>query len=183
VDTARDAGFTDIRPVTPWESVDLNGITVTGAPAAHAVAEVTFVIGDGTSNVYFAGDTLFIPELVGLPDHMGPIDVALLPTNGLRIRAQLEMQVVMDRRQAAQLTALLRPKLTMPHYYAFTSDPVGDMTITRGERNPQLFVDAVAELDPSLTVRVTSPVPGSSCEQHGSRLRHARAGGDRCPGG
>lgn len=100
---------------------------------------------------------MFIPELAEPPDHVGPIDVALLPANGLRIRAQFEMQVVMDHRQATQLTALLRPKLTMLHHYAFTSDPVGEMTITRGERNPQLFVDAVAELDPSLTVRVTEP--------------------------
>lgn len=157
VEFARAAGFTDVRPLSPWDAIDLGGVTVTAAPAAHAVAEVTFVLGDGTTNVYFAGDTLFIPELTELPHRVGPIDVALLPVNGLRIRPQFEMQVVMDHRQAAQLTALLRPRLTMPHHYAFTSGPVGDMTMTRSEKNPQLFVDAVRELDPALTVRVTEP--------------------------
>jgi L-ascorbate metabolism protein UlaG (beta-lactamase superfamily) len=132
-------------------------VTVTAAPAAHAVYEITFVIGDRDTNVYFAGDTLFIPELAELPDHVGPIDVALLPTNGLEIRPQSEMQVVMNARQAAQLAALLKPRLAMPHHYSFTSGPVGDMTITKSDKDPHLFADAVARFDPSIEVRVTGP--------------------------
>jgi hypothetical protein len=40
--------------------------------------------------------------------------VALLPVNGLQIRPQLNKQVVMNADQAADLTAVLRPHLTIP---------------------------------------------------------------------
>lgn len=159
---ARAAGFTDVRGLTAWQAETVGAVTVTATPAAHAVQEVTFVAAAGDERVYFGGDTLFIPELTEIIDRIGPIDLALLPINGLRIRPQFEMQVVMDAQQAAQLTAILRPRLSIPHHYAFTSDPVGDMTITRSDRDPQHFVEAVAALDPSLAVRVT--VPGERVE-------------------
>jgi L-ascorbate metabolism protein UlaG (beta-lactamase superfamily) len=38
--------------------------------------------------------------------------------NGLRIRPQLNKQVVMNAGQAAELTATLRPQITVPHHYA-----------------------------------------------------------------
>ena len=43
-------------------------------------------ISGGGRSVYFAGDTMLIPELLTLPDRFGRFDVALLPVNGLQIR-------------------------------------------------------------------------------------------------
>ncbi len=159
---ARAAGFTDVRALTPWQSATIRDVVITATPAAHAVPEVTFVVAAGNERVFFGGDTLFIPELTEITGKLGRIDLALLPINGLRVRAQFEMQVVMDARQAAQLTAILRPRLAVPHHYAFTSGPVGDLTITKSERNPQSFVDAVREFDPTIAVRVA--VPGERIE-------------------
>ncbi|WP_405164517.1 hypothetical protein OG203_05210 [Nocardia sp. NBC_01499] len=36
--------------------------------------------------MYFAGDTLLIPELTEIPERLGHISLALLPTNGLHVR-------------------------------------------------------------------------------------------------
>ena len=60
---ARAAGFTDVRALQPWETAAAGDLTITAAPAKHAVYEVTFVISAAGRSVYFAGDTMLIPEL------------------------------------------------------------------------------------------------------------------------
>jgi L-ascorbate metabolism protein UlaG (beta-lactamase superfamily) len=140
----------------PWFS-EKAGLDITAAPAKHAVYEITFVITGGGRSVYFAGDTMLIPELRTLPDRFGQFDVALLPVNGLRIRPQFGKQVVMDAEQAAELTAALSPRVTVPHHYAFTSGPIGDKLMTKGNRDPGQFVAAARRLAPGAAVRVLEP--------------------------
>jgi L-ascorbate metabolism protein UlaG (beta-lactamase superfamily) len=154
---ARAAGFTDVRALEPWSSVAVADLTITAAPGQHAVYEVTFVISGGGRSVYFAGDTMLIPELLTLPDRFGQFDVALLPVNGLQIRPQFNKQVVMNAEQAAELTAALRPQLTVPHHYAFTSGPIGDRLMTKGDRDPGHFVSAARRLAPESAVQVLEP--------------------------
>ena len=154
---ARDAGFTAVRALDPWESATVKDLTVTAAPAKHAVYEITFVISGGGRSVYFAGDTMLIPELRTLPDRFGRFDVALLPVNGLQIRPQLGKQVVMNAEQAAELTAVLRPGVTVPHHYAFTSGWLGDRLITRSDPDPRHFTAAAQRLAPGAATRVLAP--------------------------
>src|SRR6202046_4103436 len=85
------------------------GVTITATPAKHGVYEVTFVLRSGPEAVYFAGDTMLIPELGKIPQRLGHISLALLPTNGLHIRPANNMQVVMNAQEAAELTAILKP--------------------------------------------------------------------------
>jgi L-ascorbate metabolism protein UlaG (beta-lactamase superfamily) len=94
-------------------------VTISAAPAKQGVYEVTFVLRAGADAVYFGGDTLLIPELAEVPTRLGHINLALLPINGLQIRPANDMQVVMNASDAAQLTALLKPELAVPHHYAF----------------------------------------------------------------
>jgi L-ascorbate metabolism protein UlaG (beta-lactamase superfamily) len=154
---ARAAGFTRVRTLEPWQSDAAADLTVTAAPGKHAVYEVTFVISGGGRSVYFAGDTMLIPELLTMPDRVGPLDAALLPVNGLQIRPQLNKQIVMNADQAAQLTAALRPGITIPHHYAFTSGRIGDLLLTKGEKDPGVFVAAARRLAPDSRVRVIAP--------------------------
>jgi L-ascorbate metabolism protein UlaG (beta-lactamase superfamily) len=121
------------------------------------VYEVTFVLSDGTHTVYFAGDTMLIPELRQLPDRFGHIDIALLPTNGLRIRPQASKQVVMNAAEAAELTAILKPDLAIPHHYAFTSGWLGDRLLTKTDPDPRHYVKAARQLAPATSVRITEP--------------------------
>lgn len=157
VESARRHGFTDVNGLAPWQEAEIGGVTVTATPAEHGVPEVTFVLRSGSEAVYFAGDTLLIPELAEIPQRLGHISLALLPTNGLRIRPADNRQVVMDADEAAELTALLQPELAIPHHYAFTKGFLGDRLITRSDKDPQRYRDATRELAPGTTVRIVEP--------------------------
>lgn len=162
VERARAAGFSDIRQLEAWDVTTVGDLTITAAPGKHAVHEVTYVLQGGGRTAYFGGDTLYIPEHDELPERFGAFDLALVPVNGLCIRPAHMMQVVMDAREAALLTAVLKPSVAIPHHYAFTSGRMGDRMITKSERDPRAYADAVAELAPATTVRLT--LPGQTVE-------------------
>lgn len=154
---ARRAGFTDVTPLEPWQTITVGDITIHAAPGKHGVHEVTYVIEAGGRSVYFAGDSLLVPELLTLTDRYGPLDVALLPINGLTIRMNRNQQVVMNADDAAELTAALRPGLVIPQHYAFTGGPIGDRLILRSDKDPALFVEAVRRRAPEVPVTVIGP--------------------------
>jgi L-ascorbate metabolism protein UlaG (beta-lactamase superfamily) len=151
---ARKAGFTNVTPLEPWQSTRVGDITFDAAPGLHGVYEVTYVIQAGGRSVYFAGDTLLIPDLLTLGERYGTFDLALLPINGLTIRVAGNKQVAMNADDAAELTAALRPKLVVPQHYAFTGGAVGDRLILRSDKDPGLFVDAVKRVSPAVPVAV-----------------------------
>ena len=115
---------------------------------------------------------MLIPDLLTLPDRFPRFDLSLLPTNGLRIRPQLNRQVVMNAEQAAELTAVLRPGLTIPHHYAFTGGWLGDRLLAHGDRDPLHLVEAARRLAPGSPVRITSP---------GERVKVEAGLGDAAP--
>ena len=154
---AVDHDFRNVTVLEPWDSLKIGDVKVTAAPGKHGVYEITFILQGGSDTVYFAGDTMLIPELSELPERFGQIDVALLPTNGLCIRPLDDMQVVMDAEEAAQLTAILKPKLVLPHHYAFSSGWLGDRLLTKKDNNPHHFAEAARRLAPDSTVRIVEP--------------------------
>jgi L-ascorbate metabolism protein UlaG (beta-lactamase superfamily) len=154
---ARGTGFRDVRTVEAWEATAVGDVTVTATPGQHGVHEVTFVIQGGGRTVFFGGDSLRVPELDTIPDRFGPVDLAVLPTNGLCIRPLGMRQVVMDAEEAAGLTAVLRPTVAVPHHYAFHSGWLGDRMLTRGDQDPRRYADAVARLAPDVAVRLVLP--------------------------
>ncbi|MGP3951881.1 MBL fold metallo-hydrolase [Streptomyces sp. 7N604] len=163
VERARKAGFRHVRALYPWESTRLDDragrgeLTVTAIPARHKVYEVTFVVQGGGQTVYFAGDTLLVPELKELAGRFPDIDLLLVPTNGLRLRPLFNRQVVMSAQDAATLTSWLKPRVAVPHHYAYTSGRLGDRLITKSDRDPQNFVRAVHVTAPGTDVRVIAP--------------------------
>ncbi|MCU1647315.1 MAG: hypothetical protein JWN03_7590 [Nocardia sp.] len=157
VEHARRTGFENVTGLKPWEHTEIGGVTVTAVPGKHGVHEITFVLRAGSDAVYFAGDTLLIPELAEIPERLGHISVALLPTNGLHVRPAHNMQVVMNADEAAELTAVLAPELAMPHHYAFTKGWLGDRLITSSDRDPRHYLEAARKLAPDTTVRIVEP--------------------------
>jgi L-ascorbate metabolism protein UlaG (beta-lactamase superfamily) len=157
VETARRHGFSNVTALQPWDSVEVGGVTITAIPAKHGVYEITFVLRAGSDAVYFAGDTMLIPDLAEIPERVGHISLALLPTNGLRIRPANNMQVVMNAQEAAELAAILKPELAIPHHYGFTKGWLGDRLITDSDKNPLHFQDAARGLAPATTVRIVEP--------------------------
>lgn len=151
---ATAAGITTFTAPPPWTDTTLGSTTVTAIPARHKVPETTFLLRQGDATVFFAGDTLYIPELDEIPRRYGAVTLALLPTNGLRIRPLLNRKVVMDADDAARLTAVLDPDVAVPHHYAFTSGPWGDRLLTRKDRDPENYRRAAAQLAPRSDVRI-----------------------------
>jgi L-ascorbate metabolism protein UlaG (beta-lactamase superfamily) len=154
---ARGLGFTDVRELEAWDETKLGDVTVTATPGLHGVHEVTYVIRGGGGTAYFGGDTLTMPELGELPERFGPFDLALLPINGLCVRPAGNRQVVMNATEAAELTAVLKPRFAVPHHYAFTSGRLGNLLITKSEREPVAFAEAVRQLAPETAVRLLLP--------------------------
>jgi L-ascorbate metabolism protein UlaG (beta-lactamase superfamily) len=115
-DAVRRAGFTQVEELTPWQRASVGHLTITATPGAHSVTELTFVVQGAGATVYFAGDTTLLPEHAEIRKRIGPIDVALLPVNGLYAMGK---QVVMSDREAAQLAEQLEAKVAVPIHYAF----------------------------------------------------------------
>jgi L-ascorbate metabolism protein UlaG (beta-lactamase superfamily) len=154
---AREKGFRDVRTIEAWEATAVGDLTVTATPGQHGVHEVTFVIQAFGRTVFFGGDSLRVPELDEIPARFGPVDLVVLPTNGLCIRPLGLEQVVMDAEQAAALTAVLRPSVAVPHHYAFHSGRLGDRLVTEADQDPRHYADAVARLAPDVDVRLVLP--------------------------
>ena len=154
---ARRHGFTNVTPLAPRQSAQIGGVTVTAAPARHAVYEVTFMLSDGTRTIYFAGDTMLIPELAQLPDRFGHVDIALLPTNGLRIRPQAGKQVVMNAAEpAAGEGVMVRDgQVWLEDCGQFGG--LGDRLLTKSDQDPRRYARAARQLAPATEVRIAEP--------------------------
>jgi L-ascorbate metabolism protein UlaG (beta-lactamase superfamily) len=154
---ARQAGFTNVTEVEPWDEVRVGDLRVTAAPARHGVPEVTFVIEGAGTTVFFGADTLRIPELDDVARRFPHIDLALLPVNGLQIRPAFNRRVVMTAEQAGELCTVLRPKIAVPIHYAFTAGPVRDRLFLKYDGTPERFQRAVADRAPATAVRILAP--------------------------
>ncbi|MFD7842864.1 MBL fold metallo-hydrolase [Nocardia sp. NPDC059764] len=151
----RAAGFPNVVELAPRQSTHLGPVEVTAAPASHGVPEVTFVLRADGHTVFFGADTLRIAELDDIARRFPDLDLALLPVNGLRIRPALNKQVVMDAIEAADLARVLSPRLAVPMHYAFSSGPVGDRLMTKGDRaGAEHFRAAAADLAPETKVHI-----------------------------
>ena len=153
----RDAGFADVREVDPWEEVQLGAVKVTAAPAKHGVPENTYVLERNGSTVFFGADTLLITELEEVARRFPLIDLALLPVNGLTIRPLLNRKVVMDAAEAAELCAILRPRVAVPIHYSFTAGPRRDRFLLKYTGTAAEFAAAAARRAPETEVRTLAP--------------------------
>jgi L-ascorbate metabolism protein UlaG (beta-lactamase superfamily) len=154
VAAARAAGFTNVRELAPWEAVSVGPLTITAAPAAHKVPEITFVIQANGSTVYFAGDSKLIPELRELPKRFPAIQLALVAVNGLRVLGE---QVVMNAEEAAELAGLLGAQVAVPMHYRFKGSWFTDSFILSYDGTPERFLAAVRKVAPGTKAVVLEP--------------------------
>ncbi len=121
----RREGFSSVRELIAGESVDLDGLNVAATPAVHvasrrgtqAPASLGYLIDDGESSVYFAGDTELFPGMA----EIGPIDLALLPIWGWGPKLGSGH---MNPGQAAEALRLLRARRVVPIHWG-TYTPAG----------------------------------------------------------
>jgi L-ascorbate metabolism protein UlaG (beta-lactamase superfamily) len=154
LDAARAAGFTNVRELRPWESATVGPLTITAAPAAHKVPEVTFMIQANGSTVYFGGDTRLIPELDELPRRFPSIQLALLSVNGLRVLGE---QVVMNAEQAAEFAGRLGAEVAVPIHYRFQGSWFTDSFVLSYDGTPERFAAAIKTHAPATKGVVLEP--------------------------
>jgi L-ascorbate metabolism protein UlaG (beta-lactamase superfamily) len=140
-----------VHGLPTWSDHDLSRgqqrLRITAVPGRHGPGAADWLLPDVMGSVlefqqqgvcrlrlYVTGDTLFRPWLAEIPRRCGDIDAMLIHLGGTRL---LGMLLTMDGRQGADLTALIRPRLTLPihhdDYRVFTS-PLSDFLARARDR-------------------------------------------------
>jgi L-ascorbate metabolism protein UlaG (beta-lactamase superfamily) len=154
----RRAGVASVVEMSAGERRALGSSVVEAVPARHdgrrhplgaRMAALGYVV-ETSPSIYFAGDTDLFPEMADLA---GRVDVALLPIAGWGPRLPAGH---LDPRSAARAVALIRPRVAVPIHWG-TMRSLG----TRAPSDPRApalsFAAAVAELAPSVDVRILDP--------------------------
>ena len=124
------------------QSVDIEGFTITGVPAAHNSVErdeagklkfMGFVVIFGNYKVYHSGDTLWYN---GIVETLKPfqVDIAFLPINGNKPERRVAGNL--SYKEAARLGKEISAKLTIPHHYGL---------FEFNTENPENFIQAAEE--------------------------------------
>jgi L-ascorbate metabolism protein UlaG (beta-lactamase superfamily) len=148
---ARDAGFSRVTEMEPWQVVHAGGVTITAAPGKHGVDENTYIIELNGFTIFFGGDSLLIPEHREIPKRFPRIDVALLAVNGLTVMGSPK---VMNPKQAAELCNILKPAVAIPIHYRFNGGWFMDTFFLGYHGSPAEFQRAAATECPMTPVHV-----------------------------
>ena len=146
--------------VMPGDRVRVAGITIETTSALHhggrgPLGPTSTAVGfriEGSSRVYFAGDTDLFPAM----KHMaGSVEVALLPVWGW---GPTLGPGHLDPRRAAEAVALIRPDLAIPiHWGTFYPLGLARLWPRPLEYPPVEFAAEVARIVPATEVRILTP--------------------------
>ncbi|HEY0780283.1 MAG TPA: MBL fold metallo-hydrolase [Gemmatirosa sp.] len=153
VERARNAGFTDVRQIHPGETQVVDGVSITALPGAHVVPEITFLLAAGGNTVYFGGDTLLTPDVRAIAVR-GPVDVALLPVNGLLVGGE---PAVSSAEEAAVFAGMLQAAVAIPTHYRFFGGPKTEAHLLTYNGTPFRFLNSLRRTAPDTVGRVLEP--------------------------
>lgn len=143
--------FEEVHGLATWTTHESTRrrqrLRITAVPGRHGPGIVDRLLPDVMGSVvewevdgacrlrlYITGDTLHRPWLAEIPRRCGDIDAMVIHLGGTRL---LRVLLTMDGRQGADLTELIRPRVTLPVHYddyrAFTS-PLRDFLTCARER-------------------------------------------------
>lgn len=142
------------------ETMELGSLRVRATRAIHdgrrrplgIRAESVGYLFEGSSSIYFAGDTDLFPGMAEL----APVDVALLPIAGWGPKLGPGH---MDPRDAAEAAGLLRPDVAIPIHWGtyFATTPWRRTPPAPAVPPPDAFRAHMSELAPDTEVRVLQP--------------------------
>jgi L-ascorbate metabolism protein UlaG (beta-lactamase superfamily) len=107
-------GFAQVDSLDWWDHVRIHDVEITAVPARHGVRENGYVFTSGGVSVYYAGDTLWFPEMVDVATRFPDLDVALLPVGGRRF---VGFRREMGPAQAAEAAEVLHARRVIPINY------------------------------------------------------------------
>ena len=120
---ARSAGFTDVHELAPGDDVELDGglrVEALASGAPLGLANNSYVLTMPGQRVFFGGEARDLGPIRRYRDVAPPVDVALLPVNGLRV--VLGPRLVMDAATAVEAASLLGAQTLVPIHDAHARD-------------------------------------------------------------
>jgi L-ascorbate metabolism protein UlaG (beta-lactamase superfamily) len=154
-------GFSRVESVRPGDTVDVGPVRVTATFADHdgsrppfgpKAPALGFVLEEGPTKVYFAGDTDVFPAMEALAPNL---DVAMLPVWGWGPRLG---HGHMNPRTAALALRLLRPRYAVPIHWG-TLWPYGFGRVVPGRLTdpPREFARFARRYAPEVRILLTPP--------------------------
>ena len=153
-------GFQSVVEVEEENALTVGAISIRATRAVHAGKRqpgwrsgpaLGYVI-EGSSSIYFAGDTDLFDEMDGLVEDL---DVALLPIWGWG--PSLGRGMHLDPRSAAEALQMLRPRIAVPIHWG-TYRPLHMSARSKFLSDPaETFVNEASELAPEVEVKVLQP--------------------------
>ncbi len=148
----RSRGFRNVVELDAGGELELGAIRVRATYADHDSSRGPFstktdalgYVLEGTSRVYFAGDT----DIFDGMRELGPLDVALLPIWGWGPKLGPRH---LDPARAAEALTLLRPRIVVPIHWGTFWTPFADHP---DDSRANEFVARARELAPEVDVRV-----------------------------
>ena len=154
----RRGGMSEVTEIDAGERIEIGGVEITATPALHEgrrwplgrrTPTLGFII-DGTTRVYFAGDTDLFE---GMRDLAGSIDVALVPVAGWGAHLPAGH---LDPPRAAEAIRLLEPRIAIPiHWGTLASRALRQLGNLEGP--PREFAELAADAGPAVDVHVLQP--------------------------
>lgn len=150
-------GFTNVHELRVSESLIISGLDIHAVPAVHSSLNLPFLprtaclgyLLQGTSNLYFAGDTDVYPEMANLSDNL---DLALLPVWGWGPRLGSGH---MDPYRAALALSYLKPRFAIPiHWGTYYPIGLGWLRAHLLVEPPQLFRGFAQKISPEAIVEI-----------------------------
>lgn len=140
-----------VDAVDPGDEVRIGAVVVRATPALHGRrgSAVGFAL-EGSTSVYFAGDTDLFPEMDGL---VRDLDVALLPVWGW---GPTLGPGHLDPARAAEATRLLRPRVAVPIHWG-TLHPAGMARLSFLVDPPRAFERLARRTAPETEVKILRP--------------------------
>ncbi len=165
-------GFTRVEGVRPGDTLMVGPVRVTATFADHdgrrpplgpVAPALGFLVEEGATRVYFAGDTDVFP---GMADLAPDLDVAMLPVWGWGPRLG---HGHMNPRRAAEALRLLRPRFAVPIHWG-TLWPYGLGRVVPGRLTdpPREFARFARRYAPDVRVLLTPPGMPVSFDPGGS---------------
>ncbi|HEY7178730.1 MAG TPA: MBL fold metallo-hydrolase [Gaiella sp.] len=157
----RRRSFAHVLEIDAGERITVGSLSVTATLAEHGGKRGPFATGpalgyvvEGSSRIYFAGDTDLFPAMAEIGEGL---DLALVPIWGWG--PSLGRGKHMDPERAAESLTLLRPRVAVPiHWGTYHPLHLGLREAPRYLREPvERFVRAAADAAPNVEVRVLRP--------------------------
>jgi L-ascorbate metabolism protein UlaG (beta-lactamase superfamily) len=158
----RTAGLHNVEELGRGERLRIGPLCIEATPAAHdgyrwrrpygPVAEAVGYLIEGSTRVYFAGDTDLFSELEELRDRA---EVALLPVGGWGLTLGPGH---LDPARATQALRLIRPRLAVPvHWGTLWTSGLRQVRRDLFDRPGPQFAELARELAPDVEVAVLTP--------------------------